>query len=74
MATGHLAVQIDLSDLAYCDVRGLGGLLQGRRRLASAGGRLTLTAAPPLLSRVAVLVGVAAELGWLVDPAPSPTG
>lgn len=73
IATGHLDVHLDLSDLAFCDVRGLRGLLDGRRRLAAAGGRLTLTAARPPLSRVAMLLGVAAELGWVVEPTPPTT-
>lgn len=72
IATGHLDVHINLSDLVFCDLRGLRGLLEGRRRLASAGGRLTLTGPRPLLCRVAVLVGVAAEFGWQVEPAPVP--
>lgn len=74
IATGHLDVHIELSDVAFCDVRGLRGLLDGRRRLVSAGGRLTLTAPRPVLCRVAVLIGVAAELGWLVEPVPARTG
>jgi len=73
IATGHLDVHIDLSELAFCDVRGLRGLLDGHRRLAAAGGQLTLTAPRPLLTRVAVLIGVAAELGWLLEPAPART-
>lgn len=74
IATGHLDIRIDLADLAFCDVRGVRGLLDGHRRLASAGGRLTLTGPRPLLCRVSVLAGVAGELGWPVDPAPPRTG
>lgn len=73
IATGHLDVQVDMSELVFCDVRGLRGLLEGRRRLATAGGRLTLTAPRPLLTRVAGLLGVTAELGWTVEPAPDRT-
>lgn len=68
IATGHLDVHIDLSGLVFCDVRGLRGLLEARRRLASARGRLTFTAPRPLLSRLAVLVGAAGDLGWLPEP------
>ncbi len=74
IATGHLDVQIDLSDLAFCDVRCLRGLLEGRLRLAAAGGRLTLAAPRPMLSRVAVVIGVAVALGWKIEPAPAWTG
>lgn len=74
IAAGHLDVQIDLSDLEFCDVRGLRGLMDARRRLAAAGGDLTLTAPRPLLARVAGLLDVATELGWQIAPAPARTG
>ncbi len=63
IATGHLDVRIDVSELSFCDVRGLRALLQASRRLAEADGQLTLTHPRPLLSRVATLCGIAAELG-----------
>lgn len=46
IATGHLDVHIDLSDLTFCDVCGLRGLLDGHRRLAAAGGRLGAQTVP----------------------------
>ncbi len=71
IATGHLDVRIDVSELSFCDVRGLRALLQASRRLAEADGQLTLTHPRPLLSRVATLCGIAAELGL---PISSPAG
>jgi len=71
IATGHLNVRIDVSELSFCDVRGLRALLQASRRLAEADGQLTLTRPRPLLSRIATLCGIAAELRL---PISSPTG
>lgn len=64
IAARQLEVCIDLSELMFCDVRGLRALVQAHRELATAGGRLTLSNPRPLLMRTARLVGVAVELGW----------
>ncbi len=71
IATGHLDVRIDVSELSFCDVRSLRALLQASRRLAEADGQLTLTHLRPLLSRVATVCGIAAELKL---PISSPSG
>ena len=71
IATGHLDVRVDLSELAFCDVRGMRALLAGRRRLAAVGGELTLLHARPVLLRTASLAGFAAELGLSGELAPA---
>jgi len=71
--SGHLEVGLDLAELVFCDLRGLHALLQGRRRLVEVGGRLTLARPRPLLTRIAALTGLAAELGLAVVPVPTPS-
>lgn len=52
LSTEPSTVLLDLSDLTFCDARGLAGLLSVRRRLGAAGLRLTLTGARPPLRRL----------------------
>lgn len=52
LSTEPVTVLLDLSDLTFCDARGLAGLLSVRRRLGAAGSRLTLTGARPPLRRL----------------------
>ena len=67
IATGHWDVALDLSGLAFCDVRGLHALVRGRRRLDALGGQLVLLRPPPLLVQIAGLCGLLTELGFPVD-------
>lgn len=66
VATGHLDVRLDLSQLGFCDLHGLRALLRGQRRLIAAGGRLVLRHPAALLVRLAGLCGWSAELGLAV--------
>ena len=67
IATGHLDVRLDLSGLAFCDVRGLHALVRARRRLDAVGGQLVLLRPPLLLVRIAGLCGLLTGLGFPAD-------
>lgn len=51
-AGGGRRIRLDLSALAFCDVVGIDALLDARRRLAAAGGELSLVGVRPFLRRV----------------------
>jgi len=68
LATGHREVRIDLSELVFCDVRGMRALLQASRRLTAAGGQLVLVRPRPLFRRIVVLCGLSDDLGLLDSP------
>lgn len=67
IAAGHLDVQLDLSELSFCDTSGLRAVLRGSRRLAAAGGQLILHHPTPSLVRVAELAGWASDLSLAGD-------
>lgn len=75
IATGHIDVRIDLSRLEFCDVLGLRALLSARRHIAAVDGYLVLLRPTRVLLRIAIICGLAAELGLPTDaatlPAPS---
>ena len=72
IATGHIDVRIDLSRLAFCDVLGLRALLRARRHVAAVDGHLVLLRPTRVLVRIAVICGVAAQLGLPTDSATPP--
>jgi anti-sigma B factor antagonist len=49
---GSHEVVLDLTDLTFCDACGLRALLNARRVVQAAGGRLILTGVPPLTRRL----------------------
>ncbi|WP_432575090.1 STAS domain-containing protein [Kineococcus sp. SYSU DK005] len=53
--TGHLQVHLQISELRFCDVRGVAALVQAQRRLRAAGGDLHVRGAGAFVERV---------LGW----------
>lgn len=59
-----LTIDIDLSDLAFCDVSGLNAFLDAAERTASAGGSLRLHHPRPNLARLLDLSGT----GFLLHP------
>ena len=55
-------VRLDLSDVTFCDARGLAGLLAARQRLRSAQRGLVLTGVPGHVRRLLAITGVADHL------------
>jgi anti-sigma B factor antagonist len=55
---GHRWIVLDLTDLTFCDVRGLTALLGAHRSVTSAGGHLTIVGASPLIGRMFALTGL----------------
>lgn len=55
---GVTEVCLDLSQLRFIDSRGLGALVSATKVLRDAGGRLTVAAASPSLSRVFNISGI----------------
>ncbi len=62
---GHLQVHLQISELRFCDVRGVAALVQAQRRLRAAGGDLHVRGAGAFVRRVAGWCG-AGEL--LAEP------
>jgi anti-sigma B factor antagonist len=58
LATRADVVRFDLSDLRYCDARGLAALLTARQRHQSAHRRLVLTGVPAPVRRLLAVTGL----------------
>jgi anti-anti-sigma factor len=55
---GHRTVVLDLTDLTFCDVKGVFTLLSASRAVAANGGRVTVRGVSGLPRRVFALTGV----------------
>ena len=62
---GHGTVEVDLSQLTFCDAAGLRVLALARERF---GTRLCVTGATPMLRRLAGIV----DMGWLATDGAAP--
>ncbi len=61
-AAGVTDIAVELAELRFCDGRGLAVFASASRRLAAAGGSLTLVDPSPLTSRILALTGVAEDV------------
>ena len=62
LATTPELVQLDLSDIDFCDARGLAALLAARQRIQISQRRLKLTGVPPPLRRLITVTGLQSRL------------
>jgi anti-sigma B factor antagonist len=58
LATTPEVVRLDLSDIEFCDARGLAALLAARQRIQSTQRRLELTGVPPFVERLLAVTGL----------------
>jgi anti-sigma B factor antagonist len=63
LATAPGNVRLDLTDVTFCDARGLAAILSVRARLAAHQRQLTVTGAPPAVRRLLSITGLSRHLG-----------